>query len=373
VIDHTPTPNVTSRALPRETAVFPGKFLPPNPLMDGGNTSGIAAPCPENRRSVLKQSITTWFLLLTTALLVLRVGGLTSAHDLPRERLINIVWEEDDRGVHFFVENLQLAQVTVTFEMDLVNLAAAVAFPYTVTCAGKVRTPVFSLTPTESGKRWSWSYKYHSTYGNHEAIHDDQYIYTLPYASGRSFRVSQGFDGEYSHFGANRFAVDWKMPVGTPVHAARGGLVVAVKNDSELGGPDEKYDSCANYILVQHSDGTLGHYVHLMKGGSRVKEGDRVRVGDWIGMSGNTGHSTGPHLHFAVFKTKDGKERETIPIRFRTTGGLASVLEQGRAYKAGAISRTYAIAKDEAVPENLTAAIQTAETAPTLLQHSQSP
>jgi murein DD-endopeptidase MepM/ murein hydrolase activator NlpD len=124
------------------------------------------------------------------------------------------------------------------------------------------------------------------------------------------------------------------MPLGTPIHAARGGTVVGVKSDSNVGGDDGKYDWDANYILIQHTDGTLGQYVHLLKGGVRVKVGQHVEDGDWIGLSGNTGHSTGPHLHFSVFKARDGKHRQTIPVRYKTTDTAAVMLEEGKTYKA---------------------------------------
>jgi murein DD-endopeptidase MepM/ murein hydrolase activator NlpD len=164
-------------------------------------------------------------------------------------------------------------------------------------------------------------------------VHDDSYVYSLPYAPGKGYRVSQGYNGVYSHFGADQYAIDWRMPMGTPVHAARGGTVVGVKNDSNIGGDDNKYDWDANYVLVEHADGTLGQYVHLMKGGSKLKVGQHVEAGDLIGLSGNTGHSTGPHLHFSVFKAKDGKHRVTIPVHYKTAEDFAVTLEEGKAYK----------------------------------------
>src|SRR5262249_926116 len=155
----------------------------------------------------------------------------------------------------------------VTFEMELVNLTGDAKFPCTTTLPGKQRLKVFTLTPTDPARGWSWTYTYYSTFGSTTVSHDDAYLYSLPYAPGKSYRVSQGFNGEYSHFGSDQFAIDWRMPAGTPVYAARGGVIVGVKNDSNVGGDDAKYDWDANYILIQHSDGTLGQYVHLQKGG----------------------------------------------------------------------------------------------------------
>jgi murein DD-endopeptidase MepM/ murein hydrolase activator NlpD len=259
--------------------------------------------------------------------------------------LIRVLSDREGALTHIYVENVQAAEVTVTFDMDLVNLAPDVALPYTTTLTAKKRVKLLSLAPLDASRGWSWTYTYYSTFGSTTAQHDNSYVYSLPYAPGRSYRVSQGYNGEYSHFGADQFAVEWRMPLGSPVHVARGGVVVGVKNDSNIGGDDSKYDWDANYVLVQHADGTLGQYVHLMKGGTRVQVGQRVEAGDFIGLSGNTGHSTGPHLHFSVFKAKDGKHRETIPIRYRSADDTALVLEEGKSYKAvGSASNTSLIA-----------------------------
>jgi murein DD-endopeptidase MepM/ murein hydrolase activator NlpD len=126
------------------------------------------------------------------------------------------------------------------------------------------------------------------------------------------------------------------MPEGTPVCAARAGVVVSLKQDSDTGGSSIDFDKFNNYITIRHADGTLGHYCHLQKDGCCVKLGQRVNAGDWIAKSGNTGFSSGPHLHFCVFRTKNGRERESIPVRFRTSpSDQATTLLNGRTYRAG--------------------------------------
>ncbi len=96
------------------------------------------------------------------------------------------------------------------------------------------------------------------------------------------------------------------MPEGTPVHAAREGVVVSVKDDSEKGGSHRKFEDCANMVTVQHADGTMAHYCHLSPHSAKVRVGQKVRAGDWLAASGNTGFTSGPHLHFAVFKARNG-------------------------------------------------------------------
>ena len=258
-----------------------------------------------------------------------------SAQSSRPEKLIKVSTVKDGTKTRFYIDNLQATDVTVTFELDLTNLACSHELPYTVTFPPKSHSEAFDVSPKNPEQDSSWSYTYYATWGRLDVVHDDTAEYLLPYAVGMLYPVSQGYDGSYSHTGGDRYSIDWRMPLGTPVHCARDGEVVGSKDDSESGGPDKKFEWDANYVLVRHSDGTLGHYVHLMKGGNRVKVGQRVKAGDWIALSGNTGHTTGPHLHFAVFRAHDGKSRETIPVRYRTfQSPMAIQLKEGKVYRA---------------------------------------
>jgi murein DD-endopeptidase MepM/ murein hydrolase activator NlpD len=250
------------------------------------------------------------------------------------EKLVSITNKKANGVTSFFVQNLQSADVTVTIEAKLTNYKSEKPLPVTITIAPKSKVEAFTLTPMEAGKDANWSYTYFATWGNLVATHDDTFVYALPFASGEAYPVSQGFHGAYSHTGGDAFAIDFKMDEGTHVHAARGGLVVGSRDDSSVGGANKKFEWDANYVLIKHDDGTFGHYVHLQKGGNRVKVGDVVNAGDWIGRSGNTGHTTGPHLHFAVFKAVDGKSRQTFPVRFNASGLMAATLKEGTTYRA---------------------------------------
>lgn len=115
-----------------------------------------------------------------------------------------------------------------------------------------------------------------------------------------------------------------------------------------------KFDPYNNYVLIRHDDGTLGHYCHLQKGGVCVKPGDRVEVGQQIAHSGNTGFSSGAHLHFSVFKTKDGRERISIPVKFKTADAQAVTLVEGQRYKAtGAEAPSIASVKAQPRPQGV--------------------
>lgn len=250
------------------------------------------------------------------------------------EKLVSITNQKTNNATCFFVQNLQSADVTVTIEAKLSNYSSTRALPCTLTIPANTSTNAFTIARLDPSAEADWSYTYFATWGSLNVTHDDNHIYSLPFAPGESYPVSQGHHGKYSHTGGDSFAIDFKMPEGTQVHAARDGVVVGAKDDSSVGGPNKKYEWQANYILIRHSDGTLGHYVHLQKGGNRVKIGDTIKAGDWIGLSGNTGHTTGPHLHFAVFKAADGKQRQTIPVRFNLGDQLAQTLQEGTTYRA---------------------------------------
>ncbi|MCA9523488.1 MAG: M23 family metallopeptidase [Myxococcales bacterium] len=138
----------------------------------------------------------------------------------------------------------------------------------------------------------------------------------VPLIAGTLATISQGFQGYFSHKDDQRFAVDISLPEGTPIVAARGGRVLAVKSDSNTGCNNARCADQANYVLIDHGDGTVGHYYHLRSGGVTVKPGDNVCTGQLIGYSGNTGFSSGPHLHFSVMDVYE----ESLPVRFRDLG-----------------------------------------------------
>lgn len=142
----------------------------------------------------------------------------------------------------------------------------------------------------------------------------------------RGVRIDQGFGGSYSHRDAqNRHALDFAAESGTPVLAARGGVVMQVESDFDKAGLNrEKYGGRANFIRILHDDGTMALYAHLQESGVYVRPGQRVRQGQRIGLSGNTGFTSGPHLHFVV-QVNRGMRLESIPIRMRGPQGLLAL------------------------------------------------
>ena len=94
---------------------------------------------------------------------------------------------------------------------------------------------------------------------------DSSYVYALPYEEGKSYRLVQGYFGPFSH--KERAALDFKMKRGTKITAARGGIVVRVKEDGDRGGCNRKYRPYGNNIVIQHEDGSRAGYWHLQLNG----------------------------------------------------------------------------------------------------------
>lgn len=149
---------------------------------------------------------------------------------------------------------------------------------------------------------------------------DVEYAYPLQTSQ---LRIEQGWGGGYSHHDAqNRHAVDFAAGIGTPVIAARTGTVMEVEADFARAGLDaETFAGRANFVRIVHDDGTMALYAHLKSDGVLVRVGQRVRKAETIGLSGNTGFTTGPHLHFAV-QVNSGMALQSIPFRMFGPQGI---------------------------------------------------
>ena len=157
---------------------------------------------------------------------------------------------------------------------------------------------------------------------------DTSYVYWLPYEPHKRFLLIQGWASKFSH-NNGELSLDFKMRPGNKIYAAREGIVSDTKEDSNEGGAKDEYLNKGNYVVIRHSDGSLGGYWHLQKDGALVDKGDTVKKGQLIGLSGNTGYSAFPHLHFWVYNRDS--VLKTYPTRFVTRKGIR-YLRPGRSY-----------------------------------------
>jgi len=236
--------------------------------------------------------------------------------------------------VSIVVENRRAYEVTMALTVGGQNAHITHLVPEIGTYVGYSRTEALRVSSADPARPCKWRYRLQWTKGRIDAQHDDKTLYCLPFERGRSYRVSQGYNGRLSHHGVNQYAVDFSMPEGTTVCAAREGIVVDLKESSETGGPHKKHANEANYVSIAHADGTIGEYHHLKTDGVLVEIGARVVAGQVIALSGNTGYSTFPHLHFGVYSALDAEHMRSHPITFTTAQGRISEPRVGRAYTA---------------------------------------
>jgi len=149
---------------------------------------------------------------------------------------------------------------------------------------------------------------------------DTSYVYALPYEEGKSYRMVQGYFSSFTH--KERAALDFKMKRGSRICAARDGVVIRAKEDGNRGGLKRKYRPYGNYVIIQHSDSSRAGYWHLQKEGVLVNVGDTVKKGQVIALSGKTGYSFMPHLHFLVWSSDAKRQWRQVATRFQTSKGI---------------------------------------------------
>jgi len=212
-------------------------------------------------------------------------------------------------GNHLIINNDNIFDITIKINNDKVY-----------------RVKEKSMYIVENFNEKKISYKW--IIGDYYAIHDDNYIYNLPIPKNEPTLLTQGYNGKLSHKGKSQYALDFGLKEGTPIYSIREGKVVKVVNKIKKNCFKEKKSCPSNNIIIKHEDNTYSKYSHLKYKGIIVKEGDTIKKNQHIGFSGNTGYSSGPHLHMLVFKTKKEFTRESIPIKFKTQKGIEHLKEQ---------------------------------------------
>ena len=214
-------------------------------------------------------------------------------------------------------------EVELRFTAQL-NTVSEPALPNRFVVPGAQERALATFRPADSGQRGNFAVEMKAVPGDPAAVPDGS-VYRLPLDTSE-FRIDQGFGGRVSHTDApSRYAIDFAADEGTPVVAARDGVVMQVEDDFEGAGLNrEKFGTRANQVRILHADGTMAVYAHLQPESVVVLAGQRVRAGQRIGGSGNTGYSSGPHLHFAV-QVNTGMDVRSIPVQMEGPDGAIAI------------------------------------------------
>ena len=227
---------------------------------------------------------------------------------------VSSTYKKIENGYDIVASNENIYPVSIKYTFKLTNLTPSTKETIFVIPANSKDFKVLSLKQTRKGKPYTFTFTTLYNQGDHfKKDYDKDYEYYLPLKKGDSFKLYQGYNGSFSH--TNENALDFTMPVGTEIYAAREGIVTNVTehNDKTCGKP--KCIEFNNLIRIYHSDGTFAEYTHIKKDGALVNVGEKVEKGQHIGYSGNVGFSTGPHLHFVVYFQRLEK-METVKTKF---------------------------------------------------------
>jgi hypothetical protein len=229
--------------------------------------------------------------------------------------------ENQDGRTLAWADNLLAGPIEVMLQLGSGNaMVGTPPLPARATVQGNASALVSVLTARDSSHGGRSELRLVTVPGDPNAKPRDV-DYELPLRQ-QTQHVDQGYGGTFSHTDPqNLYAVDFAADIGTSVLAAREGVVMQVENNFDKAGLSlEKFGGRANFVRIVHDDGTMALYAHLQEGGVLVRPGQHVQAGQQIGLSGNTGFTTGPHLHFAI-QVNRGMRLESLPFRMHGLGG----------------------------------------------------
>jgi murein DD-endopeptidase MepM/ murein hydrolase activator NlpD len=261
-------------------------------------------------------------LRLCAILCALCAGLVASAQASVTDYPFRLITRAQGDQQELVAENDGSSPITVHASVTGENFASDRSWPATVVVPAYTSMPLGRVFAADKAAgSYSFLFRYSHHFGKLDAVHDPDALYRLPFRDGEAYAITQAHGGKLTSHNnrENLYAVDFAMPRGVTVVAARGGIVIDVTLRHHEGGFDPSFLDKANTVAVVHDDGTVAEYAHLSPGPEIVTLGQRVAPGDVLGYSGNTGYSSGPHLHFIVSKptVTDGKvTRTSLPIMF---------------------------------------------------------
>ena len=228
-----------------------------------------------------------------------------------------------EKGFEFLADNGEYCPVSVKVNLELNNLSSSEGNNKVFVIPPRTKNYLITKLLLIKPGRYGYKSKTKFNYGNSlKEQYDEEYVYHLPYKNKSEFTLSQGYHGTRTHQAKN--ALDFSMPIGTDVHAAREGIVIKVVETNNKTCDKKECAKYNNSILIYHPDGTFSSYLHINTNEALVAVGEKIMKGQVIAKSGNIGWSSGPHLHLEVFKQKIEK-RVTLKTKFKINEGSEAV------------------------------------------------
>jgi len=286
------------------------------------------------KKSKIVRLIQLLFILIITTLLFSQIApkAIKFPDNAQGNFFFKVFFEEDKNIYSFYCVNL--FEIPFQFKLYISNIkyfATSTSFPY------------YNISKAKEGKKFLFSIESKSNVepkfwlqiniGDPFSSSADNYIYTLPYQHNSEYYVYQGYNSNFTHKGPASYSLDFSMPIGTPICAVREGIVYNVVDSHNKSGLASYYSKFTNFISIYHPDGTYAIYAHLKYKGSLVKIGEKVRVGQIIGYSGNTGRASGPHLHLQI-NLPIFMFHKSIPTPFLNSDGNGYYIKEGKSYKS---------------------------------------
>ena len=238
--------------------------------------------------------------------------------------------------IGFYVSNQNLYPISIYYEDSSLNLKPEIKTPIVLALDENSDFFItkYLIIDTNADYKIKMPH-FDDFYGSINATHDDSYVYGLPYPENKTYQVGQGYNGEFTHNGDGRYAIDFLMPIGSEIVAARDGVVAQIVDKYSGHGIEPAYLDSTNGIVIVHNDGSYADYGHIKQYGSLVSKGQSVKKGQLIGYSGDVGYSNIAHLHFEVdipYSLHPVYKKKSIPTKFDTKEGNNLYLDNDRVY-----------------------------------------
>ncbi|MFT4535038.1 MAG: murein DD-endopeptidase MepM/ murein hydrolase activator NlpD [Saprospiraceae bacterium] len=256
------------------------------------------------------------------------------AFSVTAQETVKVYHEQAGMGVNVYADNNEVIPMTVDLKLTLEGMESDIDNDKgLIVIPGKSKK--FLLTKTRlapNSREMTFAMDSKVYMGDITLKPDLNYVYALPFSKEDKVQIYQGYNGSFSHSGEK--ALDFGLDIGDKVLAARGGIVYKVIDSNSKSCKDKSCMEYNNVVMVYHeADGTSAEYVHLDHNGANVKVGDVINKGDVVGRSGNTGWSSGPHLHFMVYQFTKKGDRKSFKTLFATDEKNGVYLKEKQFYE----------------------------------------